>query len=78
MNESATMKVLYQERTANGEVLTMKAPAANAACEIHDWPTPGLGRRFFEAMRERHPRGINACRECITRARDELKGALND
>lgn len=41
-------------------------------CEVHDWPTDGLGRRLVDEMRARHGKGgINVCRECIVRARDD-------
>lgn len=42
---------------------------AKGGCEVHDWPTEGLARRLVQAMRDTHPRGINACRECIDRAK---------
>ena len=42
-------------------------------CEIHDWPDIGLAKRLVDAMRERHGKGgINACRECVMRARASL------
>jgi hypothetical protein len=49
-----------------------------ATCDIHSWPTKGLGHRLVVAMRERHGNGgVNACVECIERARNSLatKGA---
>jgi len=48
-----------------------------AACEIHDWPTDGLGRRLIATMRERHGKGgVNVCRECVTRARGDAKAKV--
>ena len=47
-------------------------PAKNQTCEIHDWPTAGLARRLVTAMRDRHPTGINSCRDCIARAKENL------
>jgi hypothetical protein len=42
-------------------------------CEVHEWPTESLARRLVAAMRERHGKGgINACVECIVRARASL------
>ena len=47
-------------------------PAKDQTCEIHDWPTAGLARRLVTAMRDRHPTGINSCRDCIARAKEDL------
>ena len=46
-------------------------PAAKQECEVHDWPTLGLARRLVKAMRDLHPTGVNACRDCITRAKED-------
>lgn len=49
---------------------------AKGPCETHDWPTKGLPRRLVEAMKERHGKGgINACVECIHRAKAEADRA---
>jgi hypothetical protein len=49
------------------------APATTDVCEVHDWPTDGLARRLIDAMRERHGKGgVNACVDCIARARASL------
>lgn len=43
-----------------------------AVCETHGWATEGMPRRLFEAMRRRHGRGgLNVCRECVDRAKNE-------
>lgn len=42
-------------------------------CAIHDWPTPGLGARLVQAMRDRHPKGIDACPPCIERAVQDVR-----
>jgi hypothetical protein len=42
-------------------------------CEVHHWPTEGLARRLLVAMRVLHGRGgVNACVDCIERARASL------
>lgn len=38
-------------------------------CAVHDWPTPGLGKRLLDEARQRHPMGIDVCEACILRAR---------
>lgn len=56
------------------EVVHIKPAAPEAKCDIHEWPTPGLARRLLQAMRARHlTGGINACPDCISRAREEAK-----
>jgi len=40
-------------------------------CQVHQWPTRGMPRRLVEAMRATHPKGINACTECVERAKAE-------
>jgi len=46
----------------------------DAACEVHDWPTEGLPKRLVQAMRDRHGKGgLNVCKSCLVRARDEAK-----
>lgn len=50
-------------------------------CEIHDWPPKQLLSDLLVLMRERHGKGgVNACRECLTRARtaawEQISGAL--
>lgn len=53
-----------------GQAIYMKP--AEGSCEIHKWPTEGLPRRLVQAMKERHGKGgINACVECIHRAKAE-------
>lgn len=52
------------------EYLTIK-PLQEGTCEVHDWPTKGMPQRLVEAMRASHPKGINACRECVERATAE-------
>jgi hypothetical protein len=40
-------------------------------CEVHDWPTEGMGKRLVAEMRARHGKGgINVCVDCLRRARD--------
>lgn len=49
-------------------------PADTPVCDIHDWPTKGLARRLVKAMRDRHPTpGVNACRECLKRAKADAR-----
>jgi len=41
-------------------------------CETHDWLTEGMAKRLLAAMRERHGKGgVNVCRECIDRAKED-------
>jgi hypothetical protein len=43
-------------------------------CEIHNWPTEGLGLRLIDKMRSSHRQGgVNVCRDCIERARLSVK-----
>ena len=46
---------------------------SEAECEVHDWPTEGLGKRMVEAMRASFPTGVNVCRACVVRARDDAR-----
>jgi hypothetical protein len=55
------------------EALHIRGLPDDATCDIHEWPTEGLAKRLMQAMRERHGKGgVNACRECIERARASL------
>jgi hypothetical protein len=46
-------------------------------CAIHEWPTEGLAHRLFVAMREAHGKGgINVCRDCLDRAREDARARL--
>jgi hypothetical protein len=48
----------------------MRPMPNDTPCDIHDWPNEGLPARLVAAMRETHGKGgINACRECLIRAR---------
>jgi uncharacterized protein YbjQ (UPF0145 family) len=42
-------------------------------CEIHEWSTEGLARRFIAALRDRNGSKpeVRACDQCLERARDE-------
>ena len=46
-------------------------PLKEGPCEVHDWPIEGMPQRLVAAMRANHPKGINACRECVERATRE-------
>jgi len=52
------------------EYLTIR-PLGEGECDVHDWPTEGFPRRLVQAMRDTHPKGINACFECVNRAKAE-------
>ncbi len=52
------------------EYLNIK-PIKEGPCEVHDWPTVGFPLRLVTAMRATHPKGVNACRECVERATKE-------
>lgn len=41
-------------------------------CDVHDWPTRGLGRRLVATMRA-SPKGVEVCRNCVVRDRDDAK-----
>lgn len=58
------------------EYLHVKPLEDDADCEIHNWPTEGLPKRLVQAMRATHPKGVNACRDCIDRATDEANRQL--
>lgn len=61
------------------EAVYLRGLPDGATCDVHDWPTDGLGRRFVEEMRARHGKGgLNACGPCVGRAREDakLKAAL--
>ncbi len=50
-------------------------PAVTQTCAVHDWPTEGLAKRLVERMRAAHGNGgVDVCVDCITRARDSIKG----
>jgi hypothetical protein len=43
-------------------------------CQVHGWPTDGLGLRLIEKMRQTHGKGgVNVCRACLDRAREALR-----
>ncbi len=48
-------------------------PAKTEHCAVHEWPTNGLARRLVRAMKDTHPKGINACRDCVARAVKDAK-----
>ncbi len=56
---------------SQAEYLHINPVAAETPCDVHDWPTPGFPRRLVEAMRSSHPQGVNACRDCVDRAKAE-------
>jgi hypothetical protein len=57
----------------SGDYLHIRPGDAARGCDVHKWPTEGMARRLIDAMRATHGKGgINACRECISRARDTL------
>ncbi len=44
--------------------------ASEGPCDVHEWPSEGMGERLVTVMRERHGKGgVNVCRECLVRAR---------
>lgn len=46
-------------------------------CEIHDWPTKGLARRLITEMRIQHGKGgVNACSDCLVRAKADAEATL--
>lgn len=63
--------------TPTGEQLRIRE--GFGPCQVHDWPEKGLATRLVAAMRASHPTGINACRDCIDRAKrdaDRARGRL--
>jgi len=46
------------------------------SCQVHDWPTDGLYKRLVQAMRDRHPKGIDVCPECLERALKDGRAAI--
>lgn len=45
---------------------------SKGTCEVHAWPSEGMGRRLVEALRAGHGRGgVDVCRECLGRARGD-------
>jgi len=58
----------------SGEELRIK-PRETGECEVHDWPSEGMGLRLVQAMRDRLAKGINACRPCLDRALADAKKA---
>lgn len=54
----------------DGQAVYM-GPAAEQKCDVHEWPTAGFARRLVKAMKASHPTGINACRDCVSRARED-------
>lgn len=59
----------------NGRESIRMKPAESGTCAVHDWPTEGLARRLVAAMRASHPRGIDVCRPCISRAKEDADAA---
>ncbi len=56
----------------NGQAVYL-GPAAEQTCDVHGWTTPGFARRLVQAMKDSHPTGINACRDCIERATEDAR-----
>ncbi len=56
----------------DGQAIYM-GPAEKEECAIHDWPTAGLARRLVKAMKATHPTGVNACRDCLARAKEDVR-----
>lgn len=56
------------------EKLFVRPAAANADCQVHDWPSDGLAKRLILEMRRAHGKGgVNICRECVERARESAR-----
>lgn len=53
--------------TGRGEELRMRGKQ-EGSCQVHDWPDEGLADRLMQAMRDRHPKGIDVCPPCLDRA----------
>ena len=67
-----------QVRSVHRQEYVYLAPRGpEARCEVHDLPTPGLGRRLVEIAREKHGKGgVTACAECISRAREDARSSM--
>jgi len=60
--------------TAQLDEVVHICPQKDGSCEVHDWPTEGLPKRLVDAMRARYGKGgLNVCKSCLVRARDEAK-----
>ncbi len=53
------------------EKLNIKPLRDDGKCEIHELPTEGLASVIFAAMRK--PGGVDACRDCLKRARGAVR-----
>lgn len=45
--------------------------AATGECAVHEWPTEGMAIRLVKAMKRTHPVGIQVCRACVSRAKQD-------
>lgn len=56
------------------EKVWMKLAQVIAGCDVHDWPTDGMGSRFVAEMRRKHGKGgVNVCIPCLERAAGDAK-----
>lgn len=68
MFDRGVLKIGGDMRPANIIREEIRLKPTETPCEVHEWPTDGMGKRLVDAMRA-SPAGINACRECIVRAK---------
>ena len=58
------------DRPAATDSVHMKP--AEGPCDVHEWPTDGMGQRLILEMVARHGKGgVNVCVGCLRRARDD-------
>lgn len=58
------------------ERIILRPAPEGAGCDVHDWPSDGLGRSVFDAMRAKSG-GVNICRACLARAKADLASRLS-
>jgi hypothetical protein len=59
------------------EGLHVREAARGATCDVHSWTGEDFPRRLIRAMAERYETGgVNVCRDCLVRARDQAKAKL--
>ena len=53
------------------EKIHSKEMPTGTLCEIHSWPSKGLGERLQQSVRARYlTGGINVCSSCMARAKE--------
>ena len=56
--------------------MILKPMPDDTVCEVHDWPSDCLPERIFGEIGLRGTGGLNACADCLVKARNIAKKRL--